>query len=209
MTFSIVLLAATLAAGQSTFPAPAEDLAPAKGEQTAVFAGGCFWGVEAVFERLAGVRDVVSGFSGGDRRSVSYEAVSSGTTGHAEAVRITYDPARITYGQLLEVFFAVAHDPTQLNRQGPDEGTQYRSSIFYTDAQQKRVAAAYIAQLNAARIFPAPIVTTVVTLEGFHPAEPYHQDFVRRNPRQPYVAMHDLPKLEHLEQAFPQRLKPR
>jgi peptide-methionine (S)-S-oxide reductase len=202
-----IVVAAALAAGQSGFPHPAQDMPPERGERTVVLAGGCFWGVEAIFERLAGVKDVVSGFAGGDKRSANYDAVSSGTTGHAEAVRITYDPDKISYGQLLEVFFAVAHDPTQLNRQGPDWGPQYRSSIFFSDHQQKRVADAYIAQLNAARIFPAPIATTVVPLDAFYTAEPYHQDFVRRNPRQPYVVAHDLPKLEHLQQAFPSLLK--
>ena len=179
---------------------------PAK-DETAVFAGGCFWGVEAVFERLKGVKDVVSGFAGGNKASAHYDMVSTGTTGHAEAVRVTYDPSRISYEQLLKVFFVVAHDPTQLNRQGPDEGTQYRSSIFYTDTTQRTMAEAFIKHLNDARLFPRPVVTTVVALDGFYPAEGYHQDFVRKNPRYPYVVHHDLPKLDHLEKTFPELLE--
>jgi peptide-methionine (S)-S-oxide reductase len=194
---------------QARFPIPAEDPALSPGEQTAVLAGGCFWGIEAVFERLAGVKDVVSGFSGGSKGSAHYDLVSSGNTGHAEAVQITYDPTKVSYGQLLKVFFAVAHDPTQLNRQGPDEGPQYRSSIFYRDSQQKKIAEDYIKQLNDAKVFPGRIVTTVVPLDAFHPAEAYHQDFVRKNPRQPYVVFNDLPKLDHLSKAFPELLKPK
>ena len=189
------------------FPSPAKDAAPAAGEQTAVLAGGCFWGVEAVFEQLAGVKDVVSGFAGGSQSSANYSAVSSGATRHAEAVKITYDAARVSYGRLLEVFFAVAHNPTELNRQGPDVGPQYRSAIFYRNPEQKAIAEAYIRQLNDARVFNAPIVTTVVTLDGFYPAEPYHQNFVERNPGYPYVVYHDLPKLEHLRKAFPELMK--
>lgn len=183
--------------------------AAGSGEQTAVLAGGCFWGIEAVFERLDGVKDVASGYAGGSKASAHYEVVSRGTTGHAEAVKITYDPARISYTQLLEVFFSVAHDPTQLNRQGPDEGPQYRSSVFFGNAEQKTVAENYIRQLNDAKVFPRQIVTTVVSLEAFYPAEAYHQDFVRKNPRYPYVVYHDLPKLEHLQKAFPGLLKKR
>ena len=203
-----LLLVVVLALSQSTFPAPAQDARRASGaEQTAVLAGGCFWGVEAVFERLAGVKDVVSGFAGGTRASARYELVSAGTTGHAEAVRIVYDPSVITYGQLLKVFFAVAHDPTELNRQGPDEGPQYRSSVFFDSAEQKAIAEAYVKQLNDARVFDRPIATTVVKLEGFYPAEAYHQDFVRHHPSYPYVVFNDLPKLRHLEKSFPELIK--
>ena len=176
-------------------------------DEIAVFAGGCFWGVEAVFERLKGVKDVVSGFSGGTRSSAHYDMVTTGTTGHAEAVRVTFDPSRVSYEQLLKVFFVVAHDPTQLNRQGPDEGTQYRSSIFYADSRQRAMAEAFIQHLNETRIFRKPVVTTVVPLEGFYAAEAYHQDFVRKNPRYPYVVYNDLPKLEHLEKTFPELLE--
>lgn len=191
------------------FPSPAKDAAPSADEQTAVLAGGCFWGVEAVFEQLAGVKDVVSGFAGGSQSSANYHAVSAGTTGHAEAVKVTYDAKRVSYGRLLEVFFAVAHNPTELNRQGPDVGPQYRSAIFYGNAEQKGIAEAYIRQLNDARVFNRPIVTTVVPLDGFYAAEPYHQNFVERNPGYPYVVYHDLPKLEHLRKAFPELMKRR
>jgi peptide-methionine (S)-S-oxide reductase len=207
VTLATVLVLAPLRAQTPQFPAAVDDPKAAVGDQTAVLAGGCFWGIEAVFERLNGVKDVVSGFAGGSKASAQYEMVSTGRTGHAEAVKITYDPAKVTYGQLLKVFFAVAHDPTQLNRQGPDEGPQYRSAIFYNTPQQKSVAEAYIAQLTGAKIFPRRIVTTVVPLEGFYQAEAYHQDFVQRNPGYPYVAFNDLPKLEHLRQAFPEMIK--
>lgn len=195
--------------GRAEFPKPAKDAALSAGPaQTAVLAGGCFWGVEAVFERLKGVSDVVSGFAGGSKATAHYEVVSLGMTGHAESVRITYDPAQISYGQLLRVFFSVAHDPTELNRQGPDEGTQYRSSIFYGTEEQKQLAQAYIEQLDAAKIFKRRIVTKVVPLDGFYPAEGYHQDFLRRNPTYPYIVYNDLPKIAHLEKAFPDLLKP-
>jgi peptide-methionine (S)-S-oxide reductase len=206
---ALLLSVFLLGAGPSEFPKPVKDTAPSTGTQTAVLAGGCFWGVEAVFERLKGVTDVVSGFAGGSKATAHYEVVSMGMTGHAESVRITFDPTQISYGQLLRVFFAVAHDPTQLNRQGPDEGTQYRSSIFYENEEQKQVAQAYIQQLDAAKIFKRSIVTTVVPLQGFYPAEAYHQDFVAHNPTYPYVVYNDLPKIEHLEKAFPELLKPR
>jgi len=175
--------------------------------QTAVLAGGCFWGVEAVFEQLQGVSDVVSGFAGGSRMTAHYAVVSSGTTSHAESVQITYDPAVITYGQLLKVFFAVAHDPTELNRQGPDEGPQYRSSIFYGNADEKMVAEAYIRQLTDAKVFNRPIVTKVVALDGFYPAEEYHQNFLARHPDHPYIVVNDLPKLRALKAEFPELLK--
>jgi peptide-methionine (S)-S-oxide reductase len=195
--------------GASRFPDPVQDIkvATAGTEQTAVLAGGCFWGVEAVFERLEGVSDVVSGFAGGSKATAHYEVVSTGTTGHAESVKITYDPAKITYGQLLKIFFAIAHDPTQLNRQGPDEGTQYRSAIFYATPEQKAVAEAYIQQLDAAKLFRHAIVTKVVALDGFYAAEAYHQHFLDRNPTYPYIVYNDLPKLAQLKKDFPEMLK--
>jgi len=204
-----LLVGVTVAANAvSHFPDPAVDPKPATtGPQTAVLAGGCFWGVEAVFERLNGVTHVVSGFAGGSKATAHYEIVSTGTTGHAESVQITYDPAQISYGTLLKVFFAVAHDPTELNRQGPDEGTQYRSSIFYATPEQKTVAEDYIAQLDAARIFRHRIVTTVVPLQGFYAAEAYHQHFLDHNRTYPYIVYNDLPKLDHLHKEFPELLK--
>ena len=190
--------------GASAFPDPVQDAkTPGAGAQTAVLAGGCFWGVEGVFERLKGVSDVVSGYAGGGKSTASYMTVSTGTTGHAESVKITYDPNVISYGQLLKIFFAIAHDPTELNRQGPDEGTQYRSSIFYANEEQKQIATAYIKQLGDAKVFRRPIVTTVVPLEAFYPAEAYHQNFLVRNPTYPYIVYNDLPKVKHLEQEFP------
>ena len=193
----------------SDFPSPIKDIPPSstKAPETAVLAGGCFWGVEAVFERLTGVSDVVSGFAGGSKATAHYDIVSMGTTGHAESVQITYDPSQVTYGQLLRVFFAVAHDPTELNRQGPDEGTQYRSSIFYAGDAQKQVALAYIQQLDAAKVFRRKIVTTVVSLDGFFPAEAYHQNFLDLHPTYPYIVYNDLPKLKRLQQQFPELLK--
>ena len=204
-----LLLTIRAGAAASDFPKPVKDVPPATASapQTAVLAGGCFWGVEAVFERLKGVSDVVSGFAGGSKATAHYEIVSLGMTGHAEAVRITYAPTQATYGQLLTVFFAVAHDPTELNRQGPDDGTQYRSSIFYATDDQRQVALAYIQQLDAAKVFKRPIATTVVPLQGFYPAEAYHQDFVAHNPTYPYVVYNDLPKVERLEDVFPEFLK--
>ncbi len=201
-------LLATLLTGSllsaAEFPAPAVDQ-PASGHTaTAVFAGGCFWGVEAVFERLKGVTNAVSGFAGGSAYTAHYEVVSSGTTGHAESVQVTYDPAQISYGKLLEVFFSVVHDPTELNRQGPDEGTQYRSAIFYSDPDQKRVAEAYIQQLTAAKVFHGKIVTQVVPLRGFYAAEEYHQHFFDHNPNNPYIVYNDAPKVKHLEKEFPE-----
>jgi len=200
------LACATRAA--SRFPDPAVDPAPAKaGTQTAVLAGGCFWGVEAVFETLNGVSEAVSGYAGGKQASAHYEMVGTGTTGHAESVQVTYDPAVISYGKLLKVFFAVAHDPTQLNRQGPDEGPQYRSSIFYATPEQQAVAEAYVRQLDAAKIFKRSLVTKVVPLEGFYPAETYHQNFLVQHPDYPYIVYNDLPKLEHLKKEFPELLR--
>ena len=203
-----VALAATMSAA-GRFPDPVRDTpkAAAKEWKTAVLAGGCFWGVEAVFEQLNGVGDVVSGYAGGEAKTAHYETVSTGRTGHAESVKITYDPSVITYGQLLKVYFSVAHDPTELNRQGPDEGTQYRSTIFYDGDEQKDVANAYIAQLNAAKVFKRSIVTTVVPLQGFYAAEAHHQDFLRRNPTYPYIVYNDLPKLDALKAQLPELLK--
>jgi peptide-methionine (S)-S-oxide reductase len=174
---------------------------------TAVLAGGCFWGVEAVFERLTGVHDVASGYSGGEADSATYQTVSSGMTGHAEAVRIVFDPEVITYDQLLEVFFNVAHDPTQLNFQGPDVGTQYRSAVFYASNEQKQTAERVIGQLDAEGVFGKAIATEVVPLTEFYPAEDYHQDFMRRYPQHPYIVYWDLPKIRHLEKTYPDLLK--
>jgi peptide-methionine (S)-S-oxide reductase len=211
LALAIPILTAALAGaviGASRFPDAALDPKPQKpGTQTAVLAGGCFWGVEAVFERLAGVSTVVSGFAGGSKSTAHYDVVSTGTTGHAESVQITYDPARVSYGQLLKVFFAVAHDPTELNRQGPDEGTQYRSAIFYATPEQQSVAEAYVRQLDAAQIFKRRIVTQVVPLQGFYAAEAYHQHFLDQHPDYPYIVYNDLPKLEHLKKEFPELLR--
>jgi peptide-methionine (S)-S-oxide reductase len=177
--------------------------AAAKTDAVAVFAGGCFWGVEAVFEHVKGVKDAVSGYAGGKSGSALYETVSTGDTGHAESVKVTYDPAKVSYGQLLKVYFSVAHDPTQLNRQSPDVGPQYRSEIFTTSAEQAKIAKAYIAQLTAAKVFAAPIVTKVEPLPAFYPAEAHHQDYLRLHPNEPYIVFNDAPKLVHLKQMFP------
>jgi len=188
-----------------TAPAPAADQPLKAGPmQTAVFAGGCFWGVEAVFERIKGVQSARSGYAGGPKSAAVYEVVGSGMTGHAEAVEVRHDPAKVSYGTLLRVFFSVAHDPTQLNRQGPDSGTQYRSAIFPRDADQARLARAYIGQLTAAKTWPTKIVTTIEPDKAFYPAESYHQDFLRRNPGYPYIVINDLPKLDALKSRFPQ-----
>jgi peptide-methionine (S)-S-oxide reductase len=186
---------------------PPVDIPAAKGEQTIILAGGCFWGIEAVFEGLKGVSNVVSGYSGGTAATANYDTVSNGTTGHAEAVKITYDPKQISYGKLLKIYFLIAHDPTQVNRQEPDNGTQYRSAIFFTTPEQQKVAKAYIDKLNKARIFPEPIATQVVPLTKFYAAEEYHQNFIARNPTQAYVVRFDLPKLAQLRQQFPTLLK--
>jgi peptide-methionine (S)-S-oxide reductase len=172
-------------------------------EQTAVFAGGCFWGVDAVFKHVKGVSNVVSGYAGGKADTAHYEQVSEGDTGHAESVRVRFDPAKVTYQQLLQVFFSVAHDPTELNRQGPDVGSQYRSAIFYTSAEQQKIAQDYIQQLTAAHTFSAPIVTQVVPLQQFFPAEDYHQNFLALHPNKPYIVINDLPKLGNLHKQFP------
>jgi peptide-methionine (S)-S-oxide reductase len=186
-------------------PAPTVDTPAAPGEATAVFAGGCFWGVEGVFQHVRGVKSVRNGYSGGDAAHANYDDVSDGDTGHAESVRVTYDPAQVTYGQLLQVFFSVAQDPTLLNRQGPDSGTQYRSAVFYATPEQKKVADAYVAQLTAAHAFPAPIVTQVTPLKAFYAAEDYHQDYMRLNPDAMYIAINDRPKVLALERIYPER----
>ena len=187
-------------------PAPVLDtpLTAAKGDAVAVFAGGCFWGIQAVFQHTKGVKTAISGYAGGTKTSPSYEEVSSGATGHAESVRVVYDTSQISYGQLLQIFFSVAHDPTQLNRQGPDHGTQYRSAIFYTSEEQKRVAEAYVDQLTKAKTFSRPIVTQIVPLKTFYEAEAYHQDYARLHPNEPYIMINDAPKVEHLKQQFPE-----
>jgi peptide-methionine (S)-S-oxide reductase len=183
-------------------PPPTADAQSANGIQTAVLAGGCFWGVQGVFQHTAGVVNAVSGYAGGARSTADYNMVSTGTTGHAESVEIKYDPKKISYGKILQIFFSVAHDPTQLNRQGPDSGTQYRSAIFTANDEQKKVAEAYIAQLNAAKVYKKPIVTRVGPLEGFFPAEAYHQDYLTLHPSQPYIAYNDIPKVENLKKIF-------
>jgi peptide-methionine (S)-S-oxide reductase len=191
-------------AADTAFPPPAVDSTLAKAQQqTAVLAGGCFWGIQAVFQHVKGVVSATSGYSGGARNTAQYETVSTGRTGHAESVKISYDPAQITYGDLLRIFFSVAHDPTQWNRQGPDEGTQYRSVIFYDNEEQKRIAEAYVAQLNEAKVFPRKIVTQVVPLKAFYPAEAYHQDYAKWHPNEPYIVFNDAPKVVHLRQQFP------
>jgi peptide-methionine (S)-S-oxide reductase len=185
-------------------PAPVFDNNLVAGPlQTAVLAGGCFWGTQGVFEHVKGVRQVLAGYAGGKATTASYETVSTGTTGHAESIRIIFDPAEVSYGQILRVFFSVAHDPTLLNRQGPDEGTQYRSEIFFGDPAQQKIAQDYIAQLQQAQVFKRPVVTRVDPLQGFYPAEGYHQDYLFRNPHQPYIVYNDLPKIENLKKVFP------
>jgi peptide-methionine (S)-S-oxide reductase len=184
-------------------PPPAVDEKPAAGTETAVFAGGCFWGVQGVFQHVKGVRKALSGYAGGSRGDAHYEKVGEGDTGHAESVQVTFDPREVSYGQLLQVYFSVAHDPTQFNRQGPDSGTQYRSTIFAATPQQQDVAARYIAQLDKAGAFARPIVTTIETGKAFFPAEDYHQNYLSLHPREPYIAINDLPKVEHLKTMFP------
>jgi peptide-methionine (S)-S-oxide reductase len=179
-------------------------LAKASGSETAVLSGGCFWGIQAVFQHVKGVISATSGYAGGEAATAHYEMVSEGNTGHAESVRVVYDPAQISYGQLLKVFFSVAHDPTEVNRQGPDEGEQYRSMISYGNAEQKRIAEAYIAQLSQAKVFAQPIATQVVALKAFYPAEAYHQDYARLHPHDPYIMFNDAPKVDHLKKQFPE-----
>jgi len=210
---ALVLLGSLLATTACNAKAGTADPLPApvlnaprvatSGQQTAVVAGGCFWGIQAVFQHVKGVISATSGYSGGSAKTAKYEIVSTGETRHAESVEIVYDPSQITYGELLRIFFSVAHDPTQLNRQGPDEGTQYRSSIFYVNDEQKRIAEAYITQLDKTGIFPRRVVTKVVPLEAFYPAEAYHQNYAALHPSQPYIMYNDAPKVEHLRQEFP------
>jgi peptide-methionine (S)-S-oxide reductase len=208
-SIAIVLFALASAVGAAVpdfTGAPPKATTP--GEATAVFAGGCFWGVDAVFKHVKGVKNVVSGYSGGSADTAKYMIVGTGTTGHAESVKVTYDPAQITYADLMKVVVAVAHDPTQKDRQGPDFGTQYRSAIFYVDAQQKELAQRYIAQLDAAKAFDKPIVTEVAALDKFYPAEDYHQNYLALHPNQPYIVFNDLPKLQALKQQFPSWYRP-
>jgi peptide-methionine (S)-S-oxide reductase len=198
------LAACAAAEAPVSVPPPAVDNPKQAGPlQTAILSGGCFWGVQGVFEHVKGVHRVVSGYAGGERSTAQYEQVGTGRTGHAESVQVTFDPAKVSYGELLQVFFSVAHDPTQLNRQGPDVGTQYRSMIAYSDDTQKNIATAYIAQLSKTAVFARPIVTRVDLLRGFYPAEGYHQDFLALNPTDPYIAYNDLPKIASLKRLFP------
>ncbi len=200
-----IYMARSMASEQAVKLAPpAFDPPVAAAQQTAVFAGGCFWGVQAVFQHTRGVLNAVSGYSGGSKETATYEAIGRGTTGHAESVQITYDPRQVSYGKLLQIYFSVAHDPTQLNRQGPDHGTQYRSAIFHADAAQKQVAERYIAQLEAARAYPAKIVTQLTPLTAFYRAENYHQDYATLNPMSPYIATFDLPKIANLKAMMPE-----
>jgi len=204
----LVALLAGSAWCAANLPGPAVDENRSeKKSETVVFAGGCFWGVQAVFDAIKGVSNSISGYAGGSKANAHYEIVSTGTTGHAESVQVTFDPSVVSFGQLLKIYFSVAHDPTELNRQGPDEGTQYRSEIFYTSDEQRHIAEAYIQQLTAAKVFRRPIVTKVAPLQAFYPAEDYHQNYVARNPHQPYVAYNDLPKLTNLRADFPEMCK--
>ena len=209
---SLILVIAVSVLGCSAKAAPGVPLPPPKtdallaatsGKQTAVFAGGCFWGTQAVFERVKGVITATAGYSGGSASTATYDQVTTETTGHAESVEVVYDPSRLTYGQLLRIFFSVVHDPTQLNRQGPDVGTSYRSAIFYTSPEQKRIAEAYISQLDATKVFQGPIVTQLTPLKGFYRAEDYHQDYALKNPNNPYILVCDRPKIAALKQQFP------
>ena len=184
-------------------PAPLTDEAHASPSETAVFAGGCFWGMQGVFEHVKGVSKVVAGYAGGARATATYDQVTTETTGHAESISVTFNPVEVSYGTLLRIYFSVAHDPTELNRQGPDQGASYRSEVFASSAEQARVARAYVAQLDKANLFPAPIVTRVEALKGFYPAENYHQDFLIKNPYHPYIVINDLPKLAALKRVFP------
>ncbi len=198
------------AEGAREIPAPASEVLPAKPDmpmEVAVIAGGCFWGVQGIYQHINGVISAESGYAGGERSTANYIAVTRGSTGHAEAVKIVYDPSRISYGRILQIFFSVAHDPTQLNRQGPDIGTQYRSAIFPLNAEQGKIAREYIAQLNQARIFPAAIVTKIESEKPFYPAEDYHQDFMFKNPTHPYIVVHDQPKIVDLMRLFPDRFR--
>jgi peptide-methionine (S)-S-oxide reductase len=211
MTAVLILgVCATIACHASSvavkLPDAAADtpLSKTKSTQTVVLAGGCFWGIQAVFEHVKGVSSATAGYSGGAANTAQYETVSTGQTGHAESVKVVYDPSQVSFGQILKVFFSVAHDPTELNRQGPDEGTQYRSVIFFSNPDQQRVAKAYIDQLNHGKLFPEPIVTQTVALQAFYPAEAYHQDYAVHHPNDPYIAINDLPKVDHLKQTLPE-----
>jgi len=199
----LLILASLVPAIAADFPAPTADLPKSAGSQKAVLAGGCFWCTEAVFEHVTGVKSVVSGYAGGKASDANYKKVSAGETAHAEAIEVTYDPAKISYGQILQIFMHVAHDPTQLNRQGPDYGKQYRSAIFYAGDEQKRVAESYVRQLTEAKVFSGPIVTELAPLEKFYSAEAYHQDFVANNPFHPYVVVNSRPKVEKLKKSYP------
>jgi peptide-methionine (S)-S-oxide reductase len=208
ITLAVMLIAVAAGTARAQEPAvaippPLMDEPPQAGTETAVFAGGCFWGVQGVFQHVKGVKSAVSGYAGGARETATYEKVSSGKTGHAESVSVSFDPKEVTYGTLLQIFFSVAHNPTQLNYQGPDHGTQYRSAIFVSGEAQKKVAEAYITQLEKAKLFREPIVTKVSTLDGFYPAEAYHQDFLTLNPDYPYIVYNDMPKIDSLKQIFP------
>jgi peptide-methionine (S)-S-oxide reductase len=208
--FAVLLMVSAVACNGASaavaIPNPAVDepIAKTKGQATVVLAGGCFWGIQAVFEHVKGVISVTAGYSGGNANTAQYETVETGTTGHAESVKIIYDPSQISYGQLLKVFFSVAHNPTELNRQGPDEGTQYRSALFYANEDQKRIAQAYIDQLNHAKSFSKSIVTQVVPFKAFYPAEDYHQDYALHHPDNPYIRINDLPKVAHLRDQLPE-----
>ena len=207
---ALYMLAHASLAGEAVtaVPAPATDLPAAKaGPQKAVLAGGCFWGMQGMFEHVKGVKQVVAGYAGGKADTAQYETVSGGGTGHAESVEITYDPAVISYGRLLQLYFSVAHDPTQVDSQGPDSGTQYRSAIFYADPAQQRVGEAYIAEIDRAHVFAKPIATHLEPLRGFYPAENYHQDYLIHHPSNPYIVFNDLPKIGNLQQAFPDRFR--
>jgi peptide-methionine (S)-S-oxide reductase len=207
-TVSMLNLSHSSAEEVHELPAPAADTAgQQQTSEVAVLAGGCFWGVQGVFQHVTGVSNAVSGYAGGEKSTAQYEVVGSGSTGHAEAVQVTFDPSKISYGRILQIYFSVAHDPTQLNRQGPDRGTQYRSAIFPTSDEQARVAKAYIAQLNQTRIFPAAIVTKIEPGKTFYAAEGYHQDFLTRNPTYPYIVINDLPKVDALKRLFPDRYR--
>lgn len=198
------IAATSRAEAPAVVPPPSLDNTKQHGRlQTAVLAGGCFWGLQGVFEHVRGVRGVLAGYSGGSRLTAQYDEVGTGRTGHAESVQVTFDPGEVTYGELLQIFFSVAHDPTELNRQGPDSGTQYRSDIFYADETQRHIAESYIAQLDKSKTFSQPIVTRVDALKGFYPAEEYHQDFYLKNPGYPYIVINDLPKIRNLKQLFP------
>jgi len=202
---SLAILHGNAASAATTIPDPVVDetLAAQTGQAKVVLAGGCFWGIQLVYEHVKGVTHATAGYAGGTVKNPDYEAVSSGTTGHAESVEIVYDPSKITLGQLLKVFFSVAHDPTELNRQGPDTGTQYRSAIFFVTLEQEHIAQAYVTQLNQAQFFSRPIVTQIVPLKAFYRAEKYHQDFAAQNPDNPYISTFDLPKVKHLQNEFP------